>query len=76
MIWDIFGYIGTVLVLGSFLIEDIFRLRLVNLLGAAVWLIYGVGLWQVPQIIVNSCIILIHLTWFIRHRKEWTSKKK
>ena len=70
MSWDIFGYIGTVLVLGSFLIEDVFRLRLVNLLGAVVWLIYGIGLWMMPQIIVNSSIILIHSYWFFKHRKN------
>ena len=70
MSWDIFGYIGTVLVLGSFLIEDVFRLRLVNLLGAVVWLIYGIGLWMMPQIIVNGSIILIHSYWFFKHRKN------
>lgn len=76
MNWEIFGYIGTILVLGSFLIENIFRLRLVNTIGAIFWVIYGLGIFAKPTIIVNSCLILIHLTWFYRHRKEWTSNKK
>ena len=74
--WEIFGYIGTVLVLGSFLIENISRLRFVNTLGACFWLIYGFGISAGPTIVVNLCVILIHLTWFYKHRKDWNLKKK
>jgi orotate phosphoribosyltransferase-like protein len=74
--WEIFGYIGTALILTSFLIEDVFKLRLVNTIGAVFWIIYGVGISATPTIVVNSCVIFIHLTWFYRHKKEWTSKKK
>lgn len=76
MSWEIFGYIGTVLILSSFLVENMFRLRLINTIGAIFWIIYGVGILAYPTIIVNSCIIIIHLSWFYKHKKEWTSKKK
>jgi hypothetical protein len=76
MSWEIFGYIGTVLILSSFLVENISRLRLINTIGAIFWIIYGVGISASPTIVVNSCVIIIHLTWFYKHRKEWTSKKK
>jgi hypothetical protein len=68
MSWEIYGYIGTVLILGSFLIEDVFRLRLVNTLGAIFWLIYGFGILAKPTIVVNLCVIVIHTIWFIKHR--------
>jgi hypothetical protein len=32
--WDIFGYIGTIVILYSFLIENIFKLRLINSIGS------------------------------------------
>lgn len=70
MNWEIFGYIGTVLVLGSFLIEDIFRLRLVNTMGALFWLVYGLGICAMPTIVVNVCVILIHSIWFLKNRKK------
>ena len=73
MNWDIVGYIGTAVVLGSFLINDIIRLRLVNTLGSLIWLIYGIGLSMMPQIVVNSSIILIHSYWFYKNRKLWKS---
>lgn len=69
MNWDLIGYIGTGFVLGSFLINDSTRLRLVNTMGAIIWLIYGIGLALKPQIIVNVAIIIIHLYWFYKNRK-------
>jgi len=73
MNWDIVGYLGTGVVLASFLINDIIRLRLVNGLGALIWLIYGIGLSLNPQIVINSSIILIHSYWFYKNRKLWKS---
>ena len=70
MNWEIFGYIGTVLVLGSFLVEDIFKLRVVNTIGSAFWIIYGVGTSAQPTIIVNICMICIHMWWFIKHYRK------
>ena len=64
--WEIFGYIGTVLILVSFLIEDVFKLRLINMIGAIFWIIYGLGIMAKPTIIVNFFVILIHSYWFIK----------
>ena len=70
MNWEIFGYIGTVLILVSFLIEDVYRLRLVNTVGAVFWVIYGFGIMAKPTIIVNLCVITIHLIWFLKKNKK------
>jgi len=70
MNWEIFGYIGTVLILVSFLIENVFKLRLVNTIGAIFWLVYGIGIMAKPTIVVNSAVIIIHGIWFIKQKKE------
>jgi 4-amino-4-deoxy-L-arabinose transferase-like glycosyltransferase len=70
MNWEIFGYIGTVLILVSFLIENVFKLRLVNTIGAIFWLVYGVGIMAKPTIVVNLAVIIIHGIWFIKQKKE------
>jgi 4-amino-4-deoxy-L-arabinose transferase-like glycosyltransferase len=70
MNWEIFGYIGTVLILVSFLIENVFKLRLVNTIGAIFWLVYGIGIMAKPTIIVNLAVIIIHGIWFIKQKKE------
>lgn len=71
--WDIFGYVGTVIILYSFVIENIYKLRLINSIGSVFWVIYGIGICAWPTVIVNGCILLIHTYWFIKHRKEWLS---
>jgi 4-amino-4-deoxy-L-arabinose transferase-like glycosyltransferase len=70
MNWEIFGYIGTVLILVSFLIENVYKLRLVNTIGAIFWLVYGIGIMAKPTIVVNLAVIIIHGIWFIKQKKE------
>lgn len=67
---DIFGYIGTVLILYSFTIESMKRLRIVNSIGSVFWIVYGVSISANPTILVNSCVLCIHLWWFIKNRKR------
>lgn len=71
---DIFGYIGTVVVLYSFTIENITKLRFINSIGCMFWIAYGVGIMAWPTIIVNSCVLLIHSIWFSKHKDEWLKK--
>ncbi len=65
---DIFGYIGTILILYSFTIENIYKLRLINSIGSVFWIIYGIGISAGPTILVNSCVLCIHTYWFIKHK--------
>lgn len=65
---ELLGYIGMALVLYSFTIEDMRKLRLVNTIGSVFWILYGIGIWAWPTILVNSCVICIHLWWFIKNR--------
>ena len=66
---DIIGYIGMALILYSFTIENIYKLRLMNSIGSIVWIVYGIGIWAGPTIMVNSCVLCIHLHWFYKNRK-------
>ena len=66
---DIIGYIGMALILYSFTITDMWKLRLVNSIGSIFWIIYGLGIWAGPTIMVNSCVLCIHLHWFYKNRK-------
>ena len=67
---DILGYIGTIVVLYSFTIENIKKLRLVNSIGSMFWIGYGIGIMAWPTIVVNACVLAIHSLWFYKHRKE------
>lgn len=67
---DIVGYIGMIIILYSFTIENMYKLRLVNSIGSMVWIVYGIGIWAGPTILVNSCVLMIHLYWFYKNRKK------
>ncbi len=69
---EIIGWIATTFVISSFLINDMIRLRAVNLVGALCWLIYGI-LATAPSIIfLNVVIVCIqaYKLWGLVKRKK------
>ena len=71
------GYLGAALVVGSFLVKKNMRLlRIISLLGAVTFIIYGLLLdVNLPVIIPNVGITCIHVYYlFIRRDKEVQKK--
>ncbi len=66
---EILGWVATALVLLSFTIQDMRRLRLVNLLGCILWIVYGFILMIKPVIFVNMSILIIHSYWLIKNKR-------
>lgn len=66
---EILGWIATAVVLLSFTIHDMRRLRLMNMLGCVLWISYGFILMIKPIIFVNVSILLIHSYWFIKNKR-------
>lgn len=65
-ITDLVGYLAMALLLISFLMKDVKKLRIINSLGCAFFVAYGfllVTSW--PIIITNSAIISINLYYLI-----------
>lgn len=60
------GYAASALVLISFLMKDLRKLRLVNSAGCVLFILYGVLLGSIPVIITNVAIVLINLFYLIR----------
>ena len=74
---DILGWIGTGLILYSFTLDDIKRLRIVNMFGSMAWITYGIQTGIMPTIFVNVCVLCIHLHWLIRNKSiKNTNKSK
>jgi hypothetical protein len=63
------GWIATAVVVGSFAIQDVSRLRLINMVGSILWIAYGFLKQDNPIIFVNISIILMHTYWFIKNKK-------
>jgi len=70
------GFVGVALVLVSFIITGEKRIRLVNIVGASVNLIYSIlalTLLEAPVIaviILNGALIPIHLFYLLRRTKN------
>ena len=57
---ELFGYLGTALVLLSFLLTDIKWLRAVNMAGGLVSLIYALCVNTMPVVVLNAALIIIN----------------
>ncbi len=67
---EIFGYIGSALVIISMLMTSVVKLRIVNMCGALISTIYAiiVGAW--PVVVLNAALIIIQIVQLCRLRKE------
>ena len=63
---EIFGYIGTALVILSMTMTSMFRFRVINICGGIISAIYSVfyGAWAV--VVMNICLIAINIFHIIR----------
>ena len=68
-IFQLIGYIASALVAASMLMTSILRLRLVNLVGSAVFGIYGLLIHAYPVAAVNFFIAGINVVHIIRMRR-------
>ncbi len=69
---DTIGWVATFFIIVSFLIDNIFWLRVVNLIGASLWLAYGVIDLSYSIIFLNIVIVSIQIykIIFILSRKK------
>ena len=66
IIMEIIGYIASVIVFISFIVNDVKLLRTLNNIGCFLFLIYAIYNLKIPLIILNSAIIVIN---YIKVRK-------
>jgi hypothetical protein len=72
---EIFGYFGTALVLLSFLMHDIKWLRIINMSGGLISLIYAILVNTMPVVVLNASLITINGIQLMRIlRKEREAK--
>ena len=64
------GWIATAVVVGSYAIQDVKKIRIVNTAGSLLWIAYGFLKQDNPVIFVNISIVLMHTYWFIKNRKS------
>ena len=72
---EIFGYIGTVLVIVSMMMKSIDKLRAINIAGGTISMIYSVFVNAWPIVVMNACLISINSYHLIKARLEKRERK-
>jgi hypothetical protein len=71
MQYEVIGIIATLFVLASFIVNDIKKVRLINIVGALLFVIYGYLINAFSTLLLNGLLILIHVYYL---RKEFKKK--
>ena len=68
---ELFGYLGTALVLLSMMMTSVVRLRWLNFAGSVVSMLYAFACAAWPVFVLNLCLAVINIVQLIRlGRKE------
>ena len=73
MAWDWFeviGISGTLFVLLSFLMKDLVKVRLINIIGALLFVVYGICIHALSTWLLNGALIIIHIVYLIREHRN------
>ena len=63
---ELIGYLGSILVAISLMMRSLLRLRIINLIGALFFTIYGILLGAYPVAFLNGLIVLIDLYYLFQ----------
>ena len=59
--WDIVGYLSTILILVSFLMTSVVKLRIVSAIGSGIFVVFAVATKSYPTAIMNFGVVLINI---------------
>ena len=71
---EVIGVVASLMVLASFLMKDILVVRLVNIVGAIVFIVYGILIGAFATWFVNAALIVVHVIYIIKDLKEKKQK--
>lgn len=67
--YELIGLAGTLFVLLSFLMKDLTKVRIINIIGALLFVIYGICINAWSTWILNAILIIIHIIYLIKKNK-------
>ena len=74
IIFEVIGYVGTALVLISFLMSSVYKLRVINTIGSAISALYGILMHVYPTVALNVALALINIFFLWRHFTDKSEK--
>lgn len=68
-IWELIGYLASLLVLISLLMSSVVKLRVINLIGSFIFAVYALAIRSYPTAIMNFCLVGVNVYHLIRIQK-------
>ena len=60
------GYLGSALVLVSFLMASVVKLRIINSIGSIIFTIYAFIIHSYPTALMNLCLVIINIYYLVK----------
>ena len=67
---ELIGYVATIFILASFVISNLKTLRVVNMIGGGLWMVYGYVIGSSAIFIGNLLMVLIHIVKLYQENKN------
>lgn len=64
--WEVFGYIGTALILISMMMTSVVKLRIINMSGSLISMIYAIVCNTWPVVLLNLGLLIINGVQLLR----------
>lgn len=65
---EVLGVIASLMVLISFLMKNIKLIRIINIFGAVIFVIYGILINSIATWFLNSALIIVHIVYLVKRR--------
>jgi hypothetical protein len=70
MNWELVGGLATVFVIWSFTMTDERKIRIINIIGAAIFVVYGFAINAISTGVLNAILVLVHLYYLTRDKNK------
>jgi len=70
LLLDLLGYGSSIIVLISFLMSSVVKLRIINSIGCIVFIIFAVATKSYPTAFLNVCLVGVNIYYLIKLRKS------
>lgn len=68
MQYEVIGIFATLFVLASFIVNDIRKVRIINIAGAALFVVYGLLIGAFSTWLLNAMLIVIHIYYLVTRK--------
>ena len=68
MSYEIIGLLGTLFVLISFLMKEVKLIRIINIIGAVLFVIYGLLIGALSTWLLNAILVIIHIIYLLKRK--------